>query len=179
MKAIDEKDLFGDDGALGDVIDNLGEEVIHIDTDEIDKDADSYAHDLIKTVAGAYYDEDFLNENPSLAKRIKSSIDALRLLMKMRKSSETIHDLAVKAVGGNSGNASLYRAVTDTQKSVIAIQTKIDEEMDRLNNLLKNYQMEFEFKEGDGDSSEDDDSDDDLTTRGSKEFIEKMKGNNR
>ena len=165
--------LFDLDFDPTDLIDQ-GEEVVHIDTEALGEEAQSEAEEFIKTLTAAYYDEGFLAGNPSLKKRVAAEVESLRLLVKMRKSSEKIHDLAIKAIGGNSGNASLYRAASDTQKTLISIQTKIDETIDRLTTMLKNYQLEINFENENEEGGDDDEQPSD-TYRGSKDFIEEMR----
>ena len=162
--------LFDTDFDPTDLIDQ-GEDVVHIDTESLGEEAQSEAEEFIKTLTSAYYDEGCLADNPSLKKRVAAEVESLRLLVKMRKSSEIIHDLAIKAIGGNSGNASLYRAASETQKTLMSIHTKIDETVDRLTNMLKNYQLEINFE---GENKEGDEQPSDAH-RGSKDFIEEMR----
>lgn len=164
--------LFDTDFDPTDLIDP-GEDVVHIDTESLSEEAQNEAEEFIKTLTSAYYDEGFLADNPPLKKRVAAEVESLRLLVKMRKCNEKIHDLAIKAIGGNSGNASLYRAASETQKTLMSIHTKIDETVDRLINMLKNYQLEIHFE-----NEENNNTDSDGTTgthRGSKDFIEEMR----
>lgn len=174
---IDNSPLFEDEGFdPSSLID--GEEVIHIDTDTIDSESITYAEELVKNLSESYFDDEFFTENPVLKKRLSAELESLRILVRMRKSDEQVHDIALRAIGGNSGNASLYRALNETQKTLISIQTKIDETVDRITNMLKTVQLEINFD--DNPESADDDNIDEgegpnRTYRGSKSFIEDMK----
>lgn len=162
--------LFEDEIDVASITD--GEEIVHIDTEEIDRDALEYAEGLVKTLSSGYFDENFLNANPNIRKRLAAEVESLKILIRMRKSDEQVHDIALKAVCGNSGNASLYRALHDTQKNLISIQDKIDGTVDRITNMLKNYQLEINFPEDDAVGEGDDDGG--THFRGSKNFIEYM-----
>lgn len=175
---IDNSPLFDDDGFdPTSLID--GEEVIHIDTETIDSESVTYAEELVKNLSESYFDDEFFVENPVLKKRLSAELESLRILVRMRKSDEQVHDIALKAIGGNSGNASLYRALNETQKTLISIQTKIDETVDRITNMLKTVQLEINFEDGSGGGCQDEDDEgcEDIsrTYRGSKSFIEDMK----
>ena len=94
----------------------------------------------------------------------------------MRKSDETAHDLIMKAIQGNSGNASLYKSLSEMQKTIISITTKIGDIIEGLNTLMKGYQLELNFdaNENDNDNEEEPIYTNSSTHRGSKEFIEQM-----
>jgi hypothetical protein len=64
----------------------------------------------------------------------------------MRKADEVAHDILLKNIGNNPGNASLYRALTETQRTILNITSKIDETVQRLNAMMKAYQMEINFE---------------------------------
>lgn len=159
-------------------IDIDGENIVHIDMDAISKDSEDWADDIVNTITRVYFDDSFLNENPALKKRIRSEVDSFRLLIKMLRADEQTHDLAIRAIGANSGNASLYRAAAETQKTIMSLQEKITATFDRITNLLKNYQLEINFDnvpQGDDDSVDNHtDMVPGVTCRGSKEFIEQM-----
>ena len=111
--------------------------------------------------------------NPTFKKRVDADLESLRILIKMRKADEVAHDNLLKAIAGNSSNASLYRSLTEMQKTIISITTKMGEIVTGLNNLMKGFQLEINFQE---ESTPDTDtiSSSQDTYRGSKEFINKM-----
>lgn len=162
---------------LNDIVD--AEEILHIDIDDIGDSSISDAKIMVENLSKFYYDDEFMKNNPSLKKRIDNELESLRILIKMRKSDEITHDILLGAIAKNSSNASLYRSLTETQKTIISITTKINEIVSGLNNLLKNYQLEIQWKEDSNtqDSSndnEDDNKTDNMTFKGSKSFIEQM-----
>lgn len=151
-------------------IDNI-EAVIDIDMEAIDASSIAAAKDMIDNLSRIYYDDEFMKKNPNFKKRIDSELESLRVLIKMRKADEQAHDALIKAISSNSNNASLYRSLTEIQKTIISITTKMDDIVVGINNMMKGYQLEFNFdKEDDDDVTKTDKN----TTRGSKEFIKQM-----
>jgi hypothetical protein len=118
-----------------------------------------------------------MRSNPSLKKRIDSELESLRILIKMRKSDERTHDILLGAIAKNSSNASLYRALTETQKTILSITTKINDIVNALNGLLKNYQLEIQWKDETITTEEsEEDSIEEVKDihKGTKAFIEQM-----
>lgn len=164
-------DIFKDNS---DIIDGL--EVVNIDIDEISKAADTKAKILIEDLAKFYYDEEFLKSNPNFRKRVDNDIESLRMLLKMRSADEVTHDVLIKAISANSGNASLYKALTTVQTTILQITTKIETIVNNLTSMIKGYQLELNFKaEQQLNNSNEDNEEEVLNThRGSKSFIEQM-----
>ena len=180
MNNIDLTDLDGIFDNTGDVIDGI--DIVNIDIDAIGNEAEGKAKTLIEDLAKFYYDEDFLKANPNFRKRVDNDMESLRMLLKMRAADEETHDVLIKAIGANSNNASLYRAMTDVQKTILQITTKIETIVNNLTTMIKGYQLEINWKmeqEQMMNTEEVDDSEmtiDDVSSqhRGSKSFIEQM-----
>lgn len=154
-----------------------GMQLVDIPIDDISDEAAQEAALLIENLSKFYYDEDFMRNHPSFKKRVDTDLESLRILFKMRKSDEVAHDLLLNAIAGNSGNASLYRSLTEIQKTIISITTKICDIITGLNNLMKGYQLELNFEQDDNkeEGVEDEKESIDVTRcRGSKDFIKKM-----
>lgn len=154
-----------------------GMQLVDIPIDDISDEAAQEAALLIENLSKFYYDEDFMRNHPSFKKRVDTDLESLRILFKMRKSDEVAHDLLLNAIAGNSGNASLYRSLTEIQKTIISITTKICDIITGLNNLMKGYQLEFNFDQDNNteEGNEDEKESTDVTRcRGSKDFIKKM-----
>ena len=170
------KDIEGlfEDVNLDGILD--AEEIVNIDMDGIEQDAITSAKDLINNLSRYYYNDEFLKNNPALKKRIAGDLEHLRILIKMRKSDEVTHDILIKAISKNSSNASLYRSLSEIQKTILQITTKMTEIVNSLNALLKNYQLEINFKEEKESNEGQEESIDDMqhTSKGSKSFIEQM-----
>lgn len=171
----DVQKLFDDDVITPDID---GMQLVDIDFDGIEKEAKADAVALIENLEKFYYNTDFMEQHPTFKKRIDADLESLRILFKMRKSDETAHDLIMKAIQGNSGNASLYKSLSEMQKTIISITTKIGDIVTSLNTLMKGFQLELEF---DAQKEEEPDLENNQsnlgsmhTTRGSKEFIERM-----
>jgi hypothetical protein len=149
---------------------------VDIDLESINESAKTDAVSLIDNLSKLYYDEDFMKRNPTFKKRVDTDLESLRILFKMRKTDEETHDILIKAIAGNSGNASLYKSLTELQKTIISITTKICDIIDGLNNLMKGYQIELMNNSEDDGIKEDPDDDFDPTStcRGTKFFIEQM-----
>ena len=152
------------------------EEIINIDIEGIEDKSMDAAMQVVQNISAFYYDEDFIKTQPSLKHRIDSELESLRILIKMRKSDETTHDILLKSIAKNSSNASLYKALTETQKTILSITTKINDIVNNLNGLLKNYQLEIQWKEETAPVEVE--ADDELPIqdihKGTKAFIEQM-----
>lgn len=152
-----------------------GLQLVDIDLESINESAKTDAISLIDNLSKLYYDEDFMKRNPTFKKRVDTDLESLRILFKMRKTDEETHDILIKAIAGNSGNASLYKSLTELQKTIISITTKICDIIDGLNNLMKGYQIELmNNSEDDKVDDSDEDFDPTSTCRGTKFFIEQM-----
>ena len=164
-----------------------GLQLVDIDLESINESAKTDAVSLIDNLSKLYYDEDFMKRNPTFKKRVDTDLESLRILFKMRKTDEETHDILikrklvyflcyVKAIAGNSGNASLYKSLTELQKTIISITTKICDIIDGLNNLMKGYQIELMNNSEDDEVEDDPDEDFDPTStcRGTKFFREQM-----
>lgn len=162
-----------------DLIDNLqsqpdidGVQLVDIDLDNINESAQKDAVALIDNLSKFYYDEDFMRRNPTFKKRVDTDLESLRILFKMRKSDEEAHDILVKAITGNSSNASLYKSLAEMQKTIISITTKIGDIIEGLNNMMKGYQLELNFDNQP--KNEEEQIEASNTFRGTKDFIQQM-----
>lgn len=157
-----------------------GMQLIDIDMDGIDAESKVDAALLIENLSKFYYDENFMKEHPAFKKRVDADLESLRILIKMRKTDEVAHDLLIKAISGNSGNASLYKSLTEVQKTIISITTKIGDIITGLNNLMKGYQLEINFDSPEDNEDGTDNNEDNIkknTWRGTKDFINDMNKN--
>lgn len=158
-------------------LDNLdvdGLQLVDINIDGINEEAKADAVALIDNLSKFYYDADFMKRHPNFKKRVDSDLESLRILFKMRKADEEAHDLLIKAITGNSGNASLYKSLADMQRTIISITSKINDIVDGLNNMMKGYQLEIDFNNTHENEDETEPISDNKTFRGSKEFISMM-----
>ena len=176
FNAADLDNIFDNDG---DVIDGI--DIVNIDIDAIGDAAEGKAKMLIEDLAKFYYDEDFLKANPNFRKRVDNDMESLRMLIKMRAADEVTHDVLIKAIAANSSNASLYRALTNVQTTILQITTKIETIVNNLTTMIKGYQLELNFKQEQEQLRSESDIDEpntieDVSTqhRGSKSFIEQM-----
>ena len=175
FNAADLNNIFDNDG---DVIDGI--DIVNIDIDAIGDEAEGKAKTLIEDLAKFYYDEDFLKANPNFRKRVDNEMESLRILIKIRAADEVTHDVLIKAIAANSSNASLYRALTNVQTTILQITTKIETIVNNLTTMIKGYQLELNFKM-EQEQMMNDDEDKEVTVdnissqhRGSKSFIEQM-----
>lgn len=147
-----------------------------IDVQEIEKVAKEESFAMCKNLRDIYFDEEFMKKNPKLKERLDIELESLRVLIKMRKSDEIVHDLCLKSVGMNPNNGSLYKALTGIQKSMLNIQIQMDTTVRNINSLLKNVQLEFDFEKQQAQENQPQSEvpSDPSITRGSKRFIEQM-----
>lgn len=147
-----------------------------IDVQEIEKVAKEESFAMCKNLRDIYFDEEFMKKNPKFKERLDIELESLRVLIKMRKSDEIVHDLCLKSVGMNPNNGSLYKSLTGIQKSMLNIQIQMDNTVRNINNLLKNVQLEFDFEQQKQENPTENEpvANDPSVTRGSKRFIEQM-----
>lgn len=170
----DEEFIFGDNN---DILDGL--EVVNIDIEGIGVDAENKAKILIEDLAKFYYDEEFLKSNPNFRRRVDNDMESLRMLLKMRAADEVTHDVLIKAIAANSGNASLYSSLTRIQDAMLKITTKIESIVNNLTSMIKGYQLEINWRSEQVDEEYIDEPEQEpetitTQTRGSKAFIQQM-----
>lgn len=166
--------MFSDED-LNDVLEL--EEVENIDMGEIDESSKIDANKIISSAVELYANKEFMENNPKLKQRIETELESLRILLKMRKADEITHDILIKAIAQKPSNASLYRSMTEVQKTILSITSDISKTLSGLENMVKHYQTELIFEEhNDPDDSEDSNSaeDNNMVHRGSKEFIQQI-----
>ena len=168
------QDIFEEAGINMPATDDLP--LIEIDLDGIDNESRNAATELVENISKLYCNEDFIKQHPSFKKRIDNELESLRVLIKMRKTDELAHDFILKAIQGNSGNASLYKSLTEVQKTILSITTKMSEVIAGLNTILKGYQLELDFEKEEEQSEDVDEapSKNPSLSRGGKEFIRMM-----
>jgi len=122
------------------------DQIVNIDIDALGEESKDEALQLITDISRFYYDPNFMKEHPAFKKRVDADLESIRINLKMRKADEVAHDILLKNIGNNPGNASLYRALTETQRTILNITSKIEETVQRLNAMMKAYQMEINFE---------------------------------
>lgn len=161
------------DELIRDCVDNTtdlgGEQLVNIDVDDISTQAKCDAHEMVENLSKFFYDKDFISDHPQIKRRIDDELESMRILLKMRKADEEAHDALLKAISSNNNNASLYKALTQIQGTILSVTTKIGEIVDRLNNMMKGYQLEIPYEH-----PEQQEAVQKKTYRGSKEFIKQM-----
>ena len=166
MKDKEIEDLFVDPEGI----------VEDINITEIEEQAKSASFALCRNLREVYFDEEFMKNNPRFKERLDVELESLRVLVKMRKSDEIAHDLCLRSIGMNTNNASLYKALSGIQSSMLSIQRQMDDTVKNINNLLKNVQLELNFDNNQQNNTQVQQEIplDSNTTRGSKKFIEMM-----
>ena len=166
---------------LSDLIDNE-EDVVNIDTDRIDTDSLKEASELVENLKDIYADPEFMKANPKFATRLKAEVENLRILMKIRKSDEVAHDVLLGAIGRNSSNASLYRSLSDIQRTILSTTSELSTKVKDINTMLKNIQLELNFKQEPEQKTDPENGEiiegnqtEQTTFRGSKDFIKQMR----
>lgn len=158
------------------LIDNE-EDIVTIDTDQIDSDSLQEAVDLVENLKDIYTDPEFMKSNPKFATRLKTEVENLRILLKMRKSDEIAHDILLGAIGKNSSNASLYRSLSDIQKTILSTTADLSNKIKDINIMLKTIQLELPLEVPPQPDEQDEDKRKTIsqsTFRGTKDFIKSM-----
>lgn len=166
MKDKEIEDLFVDPEGI----------VEDINIEDIEEQAKTASFALCRNLREVYFDEEFMKKNPRFKERLDVELESLRVLVKMRKSDEIAHDLCLRSIGMNTNNASLYKALSGIQSSMLSIQRQMDDTVKNINNLLKNVQLELNFDNNQQNNTQCQQEIplDSNTTRGSKKFIEMM-----
>ena len=166
MKDRDIEDLFVDPEGI----------VEDINIANIEEEAKTASFALCRNLREVYFDEEFMKKNPRFKERLDVELESLRVLVKMRKSDEIAHDLCLRSIGMNTNNASLYKALSGIQSSMLSIQRQMDDTVKNINNLLKNVQLELNFDNNQQNNAQGQQEIplDSNTPRGSKKFIEMM-----
>ena len=152
-------------------IDQLPEEdLFEIDMGAIDNDSETEAHEIIKIVTDLYQDEDFKKKHPQAQRRINMELETLRGLIKMRKVDEEALEAIIQAISANKSHSSLYRSLSEIQKTSIALSNKIHDTVDRLSTICKDFQLGMPMEE----TTSEDNAPRVGAHRGSKAFIEEM-----
>ena len=148
--------------------------VEYIPVDEFTEQAKTSAVSMISDLSNIYYNEEFMRKHPKFKARIDMEIDSLRVLIKMRKTNEAVHDVIIRAISNNSSNASMYASLTKVQSTLLDIQKQMDLTIKNINTLLKGFQTEIDFDNPITDQHQTSDEIDTLQSRGSKSFISMM-----
>lgn len=125
------------DGLIPDIVDDLPlESAVEIDVDEIDRESRSRSEEYVRKVSGL--SEEYLSSHPRVRNRLSVEVETLRGLMKMLQSAERAHDAILNGISANNTNVALYRALSDTQRSFLAISSRVDECGDKIEDILNN-----------------------------------------
>lgn len=149
------------------------ESVYDIDIDGLDNDSKESAGEVIEVVTALFNNEQLMKAHPQLRRRIDLELETIRGLIKMRKADEIAHDAILKSISENKNNASMYRSLADIQKTSLSVTAKLHETLDRLQTLIKGFQLEFEFDTPEEEEEVVEENIKDVH-RGSKSFIQQM-----
>lgn len=157
-------------------IDNLEDvQVMDIDLDDIGNSASESAKSLLKNISELYFDTEFLKNHPNFKSRIDSELETFKILYKMRRSDEIVQDTLIKAISTNTKNASLYKSLSDIQRTIISITAKMEESTAELEKLMKEYQITSNTDESEIQVEENNnESNDSMMSRGTRDFIKRM-----
>lgn len=153
-------------------IDNAQEELdmpsFEIDLDAVNSESEKKAEEIIQKLSDYYFDEKYIKEHPYIPNKIKQEVDSVRRLLKMLSINENAQDTLIRAITLGCQKGSLYTSLTTLQNTMLSIQTKLDESVEKLEDIFQtmqeNCEETFEDKEKES-------SDGGLRVRGSKEFI--------
>ena len=159
---------------LEDIIDDIqADPVVQINLDEIDAAAQKDAQTISDRVVRLLADEEWMKAHPRIGARLEVEIEQIRRHIKMLRADEQVHDALLMAIASNSSNASLYRNLAIVQKTMLDVQTQMNEAIKRVNDMMKSFQMEIPFENNEGQLESH--ADNPNITRGTKDFIKQMK----
>lgn len=162
---------------LAGVIDSAGEdlEVMDINLDEISEESDQSAQQLLSNISSMYFDKAFMDAHPSFKSRVDAEVESFKLLYKLRRVDEVVQDTLIKSISSSTRNASLYKALSDMQRTILSITAKMEESTQNLEKLMKEYQVmaQADPLEGVMESQESEETPGSLS-RGTRDFIRKM-----
>ena len=170
--------LFGDEDSFDSPVipDEECDEIVIINTEQITAEAKCDAFNMMEDLMKVYGDEKFMKEHPDYKKRLDIEMNNLTDLIRMKRADNEVHDILVRAIGKDPTNASLYSSLNKMQSSILSIQKQQNEIIEKLNNLLKNYQFEIPVKEEtvtfDQNTAESNHTG--IICRGRKEFIKNL-----
>lgn len=175
-----EFDPFDEDFSLEGLDNELSVDMLMIDTDKLALEAQADAKKTIEDLMDASGDVVLIENNPKLLKRLKIESDNLKTLMKMKSSNDIVHDLLVKSVGRDPGNASLYASLNKIQTAMMSIQKQIIESVKNIEAILKERQNAIDSQKDDNPFTINtlENTQAGITTRGNKQFIQQMLSEN-
>lgn len=158
-------------------LDDFGEEgepIINIDISALNIDSKKTAEKMVGDLNILYGDTDLLQQYPSTKARLDIEIETLRGLLKMRSTDEQVHDALLTAIAMCPSQASLYRALTDVQKTSLSVTCKINDTIETINRIIKSFQLELNKETGKIDSNNNNTWSEEGVHMGSKQFIMEM-----
>lgn len=138
-------DLFNKSTAPeSDSSDILSQNLIDINMDEINTQAQNTAESITTRLAGYFIDEKYINEHPYIKNKIAQEIDAIRRLIKMISVNEKAQDAILKLIGLGMAKAQIFTSLTALQTTMINIQTKLDTSTKALEKIFEDMQNNSE-----------------------------------
>lgn len=113
-------DLFNKSTAPeSDSSDILSQNLIDINMDEINTQAQNTAESITTRLAGYFIDEKYINEHPYIKNKIGQEIDAIRRLIKMISVNEKAQDAILKLIGIGIAKPQIFTSLTALQTTMI------------------------------------------------------------
>lgn len=170
------EDLMNEDDDLNITQDNEGgevlENIITIDIDEVNLDAEHRSEVITDSLSNYYFDEKYIKDHPYIPTKIMQEMDNVRRLYKMLMVNEKAQDALIKAISINAGKGTLYLSLTSMQKSILLIQKQLNDMVANLETIFQKMQDEADKMYSEKEKEELEDGS--LTIRGAREFIKKM-----
>ena len=170
------EDLMNEDDDLNITRDNEGgevlENIITIDIDEVNLDAEHRSEVITDSLSNYYFDEKYIKDHPYIPTKIMQEMDNIRRLYKMLMVNEKAQDALIKAISLNAGKGTLYLSLTSMQKSILLIQKQLNDMVANLETIFQKMQDEADKMYSEKEKEELEDGS--LTIRGAREFIKKM-----
>ena len=164
----EDDDVIIRDGEEGEAL----EQLITINLDEVNLDAEHRSEVITDSLSNYYFDEKYIKDHPYIPTKIMQEMDNVRRLYKMLMVNEKAQDALIKAISLNAGKGTLYLSLTSMQKSTLLIQKQLNDMVAGLETIFQRMQDEADKMYAEKDKEQQEDGS--LTIRGAREFIKTM-----
>ena len=126
-------------------VEGNGTSLPEYDRAKVDSLSQKAADDLIKVFAKPYMDDLFVTKHPNCRHYFEIEKERLRLLFKMKRSTELCHDALLAEMLHNPVDDKLFISLTDIQNRMLTLQGNIDETVSNISSLSRRFKIRYGF----------------------------------